>query len=798
MLTHYLKVFFRDLARNKVNSIINLTGLVIGLTLTFLLLLYTVFEVNYDKHNKNYSRIFRVVSYENLLNRNESNTPYPLAPKLKALFPEVEDYARVQRAINPQIKMGEEQVRVLDFFCADNSIFSIFTIPIENGNSIDPITNPNTVAMCRSWAKKVFGDADPIGKNIDLFIGNDSFTLTVTAVYSDLPKNSSFLPGMIANSNLGLSTLSKFINYSDTLKRDAKHYQSSFDEWWFTTFLLLKDAKQSVDLTEKIASIKSDIQKQNWDHDISLQPMRHFHFSPVTYIDEDFETGNIVNVYIYAGVGLLILIIAIANYLILSLARSSTRLKEYGLRKVVGGSRSNLIFQTIRESFLFILLSLPLTLTLVEVLLPFVNNLFYLEMEVRYLDNLPFLIGMVAIVLVTGILSSLYLALVASNSNPIQIFSKSKDTRLGGIGLMRVLVVVQLVIFISLISTTFTIYQQIQFMQNRYLGFDKENLISFNVQFDGSQIFNPLREELLKNPDILGVTGAMWAPPTNNTMDMSLCLFGKPETEIKLEGIWVDHNFTDVLGIKLIEGEAFNESMNPNNSPVLANKALVEKWELTNPIGTKLSWGTIVGVVENFHVHSMHREVAPALLYYRPNDVRSAIVRFKAGKLKDVIEFIDSKWKTISPDKPLMIKFFDDELGKLYTEEKRFSIIVVLFSILSIFIAAMGLFGLSLFLAERRTKEIGVRKVLGASNYSVVRLMFSNFVMLVFIAGAISTPIAVIFAKGWLANFAYRINLNPWIYLLSAAIALAIVTVTLSFQTLRVARKNPVDSLRYE
>jgi len=795
MLAHYLKFFIRDLVRNKLYAFINITGLVIGLALTFLLLLYVVHELNYDKSNKNYDRIYRITSHETSLNRMESNTPFPLALKLKSQFPEIDETVSVIRIYNPSVKIGEEFVEVSDLFCADNSLFKIFTFPIIESNGTNLLGNPGSVVLSKEWSVKIFGNVDPIGKPITLKIGKDIFQLVVTAVFDKLPPNRTFKPFMIADSNFGLKNVSKTIQYNDTIKRGEEHYRTSFDEWWFTSYLLLKKGSSCKDLENKINAAKADFQpSQYYKHDFILQPMKDFHFSSINYVDDYLIRGNKSNIFVYSGVGLLILLIAISNYLILSLARSTSRLKEYGIRKVTGGRGTDLVRQTIRESMMFILLAFPFAITLAEIILPFVNKLFELNMEIRYSQNLPFLFGMFAIIVATGLLSSAYLAFVASRSNPIEIFKTGFTNRMSSSVLMKTLITLQLIVFIALLSSTFIVFGQINYAQKRSPGFNKENLVSVIVN-GKYQVF---KEQLLKSPVIADVTGTMWGIPTNNKMTVGNGIQGKPETKSSFDGLFVDYNFVDALGIHLLQGQTFNQTMNMNEYPVIVNKAFIDKMNITDPLSTKLNWGKLVGVVEDFQIHSVHKSIDPIILFYNTGMVNCAIVRTKPGKIVEAVDLIKKEWKELYSEGSPIIGFFDDNLKKLYMEEKRFGAIVLLFSITSIFIAGMGLFGLAMLITKRRTKEVGIRKVLGARNGSIVRLIVNEFILLVLVAGALSIPITIYFMDKWLAGFAYHVTLKPSYFILSILIAAAIVIMTLLLQTLKAARSNPVESLRYE
>lgn len=800
MFLHYLKFFIRDIIRNKLYAFINLAGLIIGLALTFLLLLYVVHEVYFDKSNNKYERIYRVTCHESNLDWFKSNTPYPLGAKLKKQFPEIEESATIISQIDPEIKIGEEFVLVQNFYFVDKDLLNIISLPLVSSSGNNPLESPESVIINKQWADKIFGKTNPIGRNIEIRIGKKEYNLKVTAIMDDLPLNLSLRPNILANIEIGLANFERVVNYSDTLKRDANYYKTSYDEWWFTTFILLNKGADFKTLENKIDKIKLEFQpKEHWKYELLLQPMSDFHFSKRDYVDDFFEEGKLTNIMIYSGVGLLILIIAISNYLILSLARSTSRLKEYGVRKIVGGSGLNLSIQTIRESMLFSFIAFPLALTLAEILLPSVNRIFNLQMEIRYSQNIPFILGMLAITIFTGLISSVYLAYIASRSNPIEIFKTGFSNRLKRSTLMKVLIVLQLVIFIALLSSTLIINGQISYARNKSLGFNKENLISIKLVTDEQKNFyNTFKDILSSNPDIIGVTGSMWEIPNNFKMGVTNSLKGKPETQVKAEGLFVDYDFTEVLQIPIVQGQPFDQTMNMDEYPIIVNKALVDMMQLKDPVGTKLSWGKIVGVTDNFQMHSVHNAVQPLLLFYNTESVRTAIVRIKPGKIVDVVDFVKKKWSEIASSTPTRIVFFDSNLEQLYNEEKRFRTIVLLFTITSIFIAGLGLFGLAIFITKRRTKEIGVRRVLGAKNSSIIKLILGEFVLLVLFAGIISIPITLWFMNKWLLNYAYHSPIKPIHFVISILIATLIVTLTLLVQTLKAAKVNPVESLRYE
>jgi putative ABC transport system permease protein len=794
MFVNYLKLAFRNLKRFKSYSFINICGLALGMAVSFLILLYVNNELSFDKYNQNADNIYRVITNDEPFSTEQPNTPFILAPTLKKDFPEIEYIARVKR-LGVSIKITDKFSGISNFISADPAVFRIHDIQLVEGNTETVLTDPYSVTSSQSTAKKYFNDENPIGKILTIKNYGETYDLKITGIFKDLPRNSTFQANFISSITLNYKFYEKLFSYNKELNP-----QEDWSILSCNTYLLFPENYDSNLFTSKLPDfVKRYQEKKRFSY--YLQPLKDIYLHSSNLINSGLPQGNLANVYLFAAIAFLILIIAGINFVILSIAKSATRTKEVGLRKVIGAARLDLIKQILFESVFMSFISLPFAIVFLELLLPQLNRILGVNLTINYLQDWKFISTFFSITILVGLLSGSYLAIYLSKFNPIEIFRARKDSGVSRSLFRRVLIVTQISIFVALITSSIIVYKQLYFMQNQNLGFNKENLLS--ISFQDNELRNrykAYKNEISNFPGILKISGASYVPPTDGWTKSSF--FGPNDKTKKydVESISVDYNFIETMGLQIIEGRDFSEDFSTDTkSGYIFNEVAMKELDMKNPKWKKLSSTfKVTGVVKDFHIHSFREKIEPVMLSLRPERVREMILRIDSKNIPKTIAFLQGKWEAINPGKPFNFSFFDDSLTQLYLGEMKFRKIINYFTFLAIFIASLGLYGLASFMSKQRTKEIGIRKVLGSSLTSIISLLSKEFLLLTAIASFIAWPISFFYMNKWLQNFAYRTTVELWVYFLAGFLAISITLITISFQTIKSALINPVESLKYE
>jgi putative ABC transport system permease protein len=808
MFQNYLKITFRNLKRHKGYSFINIAGLSVGMACFILILLFSMYEFSYESHHQNADRIYRVNVEQHLTGQvfRAQTSPVPLAEALYNELPEVIQFTRFQSLSTFLVRHEDQKYYENDVVFADHGALEMFTFPILKGDKTTALKEPNTVVLTEEMATKYFGSQDPIGKSLAVennLIGKMS--VMVTGVMKDHPKNSN------VQSNILISMESL---------RDIAPPAGYWNNWisqQIVSYIILPEKHSVVEIEKKIAEVFKKHQREDDKRVLKLEQLKRMHlYSAIG------DTGDIRTIYIFLATGLLILLIACINFMNLSTARSANRAKEVGMRKVVGAIRKQLIQQFFGETLLFSTFSMVLALILVYVFLPSLNNLTGQFMRFGDIGRTEIIFGLFGIVILVGLLSGSYPALFLSAFQPVNvlkgIFKKGKKGRV----FRKVLVISQFSITIALIICTFTLGRQLQFMRNKALGFKKDQiLVISNDSAEGSQNIQPLKTALLQNPGILGVCGSLQLP-SRIGMYNNVTWEGAPEGEkIELIHNSVGYDFIDTYEIELIAGRNFSPEFPTDNrnvrrssgdslnaGAVILNEEAVRRFGWGDPIGKKViqtygedrNYYTVVGVIKDFHFSSLKNAIQPMNLFLSLDSNRYISVNMQTQDIPKTLSFIEETWNKIYPNLPMDYYFLDSVFERQYRSEERLQRLFRYFSALAIFIACLGLFGLASFAAEQRTKEIGIRKVLGSSVSGIVGLLSKEFTWLVLVANVIAWPIAYFVSRSWLKSFAYRINVNSQFgYFIAATIlALLIAWLTVGIQAIRAAHINPIDSLRYE
>ncbi|WP_020607756.1 ABC transporter permease [Spirosoma spitsbergense] len=798
MLSNYVKIAFRNLARNKVYSSINIIGLSIGLAAAMLILLYTKDEVSYDRFHTNTPSIYRITSRSitpaGKLEYRQPYTGFLPGPRFRAGVPEIKTFVRYQ-GNQKDMKQGTE-VKSQEVFMADSSFFAVFTFPLLQGNPQTALQNPNSVVISSEMAKKHFGTTQALGKVI-FFRDDDTFEpYMVTGVAKKCPQNSS-------------------IKFDVLMPLIVKAEDMANNENWFSvfmnTFVVLSpnadirvvEAKMNrVYVADARESIKSMAEKFGimGRTEYELQPMIDMHLSkelPASngLVDESNPTFS----YILSGIALFILLIACINFVNLTVARSLKRAKEIGVRKVVGGARMQLIIQFLGESFLLCFAAFAFAFVLIELALPTFNQLANKSLALSYLFDTTLVLGYVALFVITSLLAGFYPALVLSGYSPVQTLY-SRFNLSGKNYLQKSLVVMQFSLASFLIIASLTIYSQFNYLTSKDLGYDDKNMIIINKSSLKRSEVKLLKEELVKNPAIVEVSpknGGGWGTVAKVNGD----------TQLSFAYETIDETYLPTFKIPILKGRNFSTAFPSDSSQsVLVNESFAKKAGWKNPIGQVVNFWfdnnkkyTVIGVVKDYHFESLSQQIKPQLFTMKDaNQYGKAFIKIRPTTETASLRHIEKTFKKLFPVSPYAYTFLDQENLKRYESEEKWKQMMLFGAILTIFISCIGLFGLATLSAERRTKEIGIRKVLGASVAGIVQLLSTDFLKLVSLSFIFAFPAAWFAMDEWLKNYPYRISIGVWMFLATAFIAISIAFLTVGWQSVRAAMINPVKSLKTE
>lgn len=801
MFSNFIKSTIRLFKKNLGFSSINVIGLAIGIACSVLIMTYVWHELSYDRFNEKAERTYRLAQRAVIGNTqiDQTWTPAPMPAALYNDFPEVEHVVRITGVSRRTVSYNDKIFIENGAMIVDSSIFDVFTFKFVAGSAKDALNQPNKVVVTHSTAKKYFGDENPIGKSLRFWNKSSDKNLEVTGVIEDIPSNSHFHFDFLVS----ILTFDGYYNGTEWFNNN------------FRTYLVLQEGFNYKEFEAKLPSFTNKYlfegrydelkTKYNGYWEIYLQPLFDIHLN--SDITGEFEpNGKKSYVYIFIVVAVIILLIACINFMNLSTAKSSTRAKEVGVRKVVGASRKSLISQFIGESVFTSIIALVLGMVIAESLLPAYGNLLGRQLEINYFNNLLIIPLLFALAIFVGLISGSYPAFFLSSFKPVEVL---KGKLMGGTKrpwLRNTLVVVQFTISIVLIIGTIVIYKQLMFIQNERLGFDKEQVITIKNPFALGNNLNVFMEELKKFEGITHVTASSTIPgkefnnigfhcDANKGFSLNLCI--------------CDEQFVDVMKLEMAEGRFFSNQFPSDSTAMIINQAAAEIIELEDPVSSFIYDNsenpikfTVVGVVKDFYYESKHQKVRPmALLKHNGAFGWSAnyiSVRVNHKRFNELLPKIEANWEKLTGGLPLEYIFLNEEYDALYRNEKQTKQLFVVFSILAIFIACLGLLGLTSYMSEQRTKEIGIRKVMGATVSNITLSLSKNFTSWVLISNLFAWPLGYYLMSKWLEDFAYKVSIAWWMFAFATLLSIVIALLTVSYQSIRAATRNPVDSLKYE
>ena len=790
MLKSYFITAWRNLLKNKFYSLLNIGGLTVGLSVGILILLWVQDEKSFDRYHSKADLIYRL---ENRVGTGSSkqiwtNTVAPIGPMAKKELPMVTDAVRMTDAYaysNFTYKDKEFDEDGVAF--TDPSLFTVFDFPLVKGNAANPFPDIHSVVLTESSARRYFGDQDPIGQAI---LSDHKTPFTVTGVVRDFPLNSSIRQDML----LPMALLEQNVYGEIKPGPGHKNMMSDFSQFNYVTYLLLRPDAQASGLAARLDAIHLRNKPDDTDLQYLLQPLPQMHLYRA-----DGSDGGISTVRMFSLVAVLILVIACINNVNLSTARSMLRSKEVSLRKIVGAARAQLFLQFIVETVLLFGLASGLALGVMKGLMPLFNHISGKSLSLDLADyHVWLVIGLT--VLSTLAISSIYPALLLSSFRPLEAMKGKITAGVGNARFRRILVVVQFVFSVVLIVGTLVISRQLDYIRSRELGYDKDHVFSFYMRRGMGDHYDAVKEALLRQPGVLGVARGnssivRLGPQTgNNDWD------GKaPGQTFMVHPVAVDKDFLPFFRMRLAEGSNFRDAAT-DSAHFILNETAVREAGIRDPVSKRFKmWnanGTIIGVVKDFHFASMRERIGPAVFYYKPADSRLLYVRTTGRDAGQATQAAKAEWKKYNPGYPFRYSYLDEDFSSLYQSEQRTGQLLGLFSTIAILISCLGLFGLAAYTAQVRTREIGVRKVLGADVADIVRLLGTDFIRLVVIGILIAVPLAWYAMYRWLQDFAYKIGLSWTLFALAGLIAVGVALLTISVQSVRAAVANPVKSLR--
>jgi putative ABC transport system permease protein len=804
LLLNYLKVALRNFRRHAAYSLINIMGLAIGMACSLLIVFWVRDELGYDRFHKNGQDIYRVIALGK--NGNEFSSPAPFAPAVAAEVPEVVATVRVVRFGRVTFQYGKRVFYEENGIIADAALFRIFSFPVIRGDVDSAFTAPETIILSSSMARKYFGDDDPIGKTLVL---EGELPLRVAGVMKDVPRRSHFR-----------------FDYVLPFKFVEAHpvYGLHWGDFNFMTYIQTKPQKNETEIIQKlnrVALAHNCVQVVNKTMTFSIQRLHDIYLNPIG--PYDITLGSKTHVYLFSLIAFFIALIAGINFINLSTARAEKRAKEIGLRKVIGAERGQIVSQFFGESLLITILSLPLTLLLARIALPYFNGLTGKEFSMQ-LFSPDLLIALSSIAGLVGLLAGAFPALYLSAIRPIHAFRESRPSglfgkdRVAGYGkrgvLRRILVTSQFVITITLIVATLVVGSQLRLIRGKSWHLDKDQIVTVSIKENIGLKYDLFRSELLKHPAIIGVAAKDSLPTILNSYTDAVSWDGKTQDQkrIFMETCRIDVNYFNTMGMQIVAGRGFSADFPGDvGTAYILNEQAVSKAGLTNPVGKTFALykhrGTIVGIVKNTVFQTLRQELRPQVFFLfndfeKENSDGTVLIRIKGGgagmPLSSVIAHIQRAWKGINTYAPFEYNFLDQQVDAQYGAEQRLGKLFGTFALLAIFISCLGLLGLVSFVAEQRTKEIGIRRVLGASLPGIMGMLIGGFVKQVLLANLLAWPIAYFLLRKWLQGFVYRVSIGPDLLLFSGILVLLMALLTAGFQAVKAARMNPVRSLRNE
>jgi putative ABC transport system permease protein len=790
MIKNYLQTALRFLMHNKVFTVINALGLSIALAASFIILLFIVNELSYNHCFKNRKNIYRVLNYFVDFKTTDSGTPYVLATSLKEEFPQVQKALNTRRLRGFKLKLKEDFINISDAIATESEVFDIFTLKLIEESSIkNLLEDPNSIVLSKDLADKFFPEENPAGKEVVGLVNNKEYTFIVNGVYENIPVNSTFRAQCFVNSKWTLDEINKSFRITNADKNWTNNS-------WTTWVLLSKDCNiKSLENQFRAFEVKNIGDKPIYQY--SLQKLSDVYLKSDNVNNSGIQ-GNMNNIRLFSAIASLIILIAAINYILLSSAISAGRAKEIGIKKTTGVTNKYIRYQLLSESILLALLVLPIALLFTWFGLPYAGKLFQTNLQIINSNIAIYISSYLTLTILIGVASGIYISYFLSRLKVIDILNKTTYLGRRRQYFRSSLIVIQLVIFCSFVSSTIIIRSQYQFALEKDFGYYNKDILLVNLGSDFKG-YSAYINNLKSNPDVIMAAGTEYGIPTENGMTMMIPHFQNKNIKVQVESMFVDYNFFKTMGISLLEGRDFSEDYGSDlTKAVILNNTAVKQLGINDPVGKLFFNKTIIGIVKDFNLHSIRSDIPPLIIYVTDEDIEQVAIHYNPGKLDKILPFIKAEWNKVAPDKPFKYSIIEEITKNIYSSEKNLATIVTIFSLFTLIIAILGLFGLTLFMTKTRTKEIGIKKVFGSSEQSIIYSFLRGNLFLVLISALLSAPLTIYFMTKWLNNFAFKTNINWWIFAISFIVAALVVLLTVLYHSYKASRTNPVNALRYE
>lgn len=807
MIKNFFLTAFRNVFKNWSYTLINILGLSTGIAAVIYISLFVQFELGYDNFHEKGENIYRVGVYGMMMNNeiNQAITAAPMAEAMLSDYPEVLNACRIKRAGDWLIRYEDKKFNEKEFLFADSTFFEIFSFKLLKGDPKTALTKPNNIVMTETGAKKYFGNDDPIGKMLK--VESDTSLYEVVGLMGDPPENSHFhfdLLGSMTRLPSSRNTFWVSHNFYTYIQLEPGTDPDAFTD----KMQLMVEKYVGPQLEQALGINMEEFASSGNSFSYFIQPLYDIHlYSDLQY---EIETnGNILYVYIFISIAIFIMVIASINFTNLATARASNRSKEVGIRKVVGAMKENLIIQFLTESFIITLFSLGIAVVILEVFMPALNNLVQIPLDIEYLSSWYIIPSLIVLIIVVSLMAGSYPAFFLASFRPVAVLKGKLKLGAKSGTLRSVLVIIQFVVSVFILLSTYTVSDQLNYLLNKDLGFDKENILIIRRSDALDNQMESFKSELKRITNVSEVTNSTSYPGVNFSNNAFFKEGESTSNTYLLNQAWVSFDYGKTFGFNLIDGRFFSKDYPTDSNAIVINEAAVKSLGLgEEPIGKVLlyPWAenefkrlTVIGVVQDFNFKSLHTKIEPAAFTFIPGNWEGVVcVRLNPDNINSSIKQIQDVWESFNTGYPFEYFFFDDHLKDLYKSEQRTNSIFIIFSVLSILIAFLGLLGLISFISEQRKKEIGIRKTFGSSSVQIVYLITKDVFKLIFIASVISWPIAYWVMNSWLQDFSYRVDINLFMFAVITLITILLSLLTVIYQTVKAALKNPADTLRYE
>lgn len=790
MFKYYLKTASRFLKRNKIFTAINASGLSIALAASFIILLYVINQFSYDDCHRNRKRVFRILNYYVNFNKTIAGAPYILAQTLKDEYPQVEKAISVSKMGDFKLKVKDEFIYVSETIATDPDVFSIFTLPMIDGSSgQNLLEDSNSLLLSRELAEKIFAGKDPVGKEITGIVNNEEHIFLIKGVFENIPKNSTFRAQCLLNSRWAIESANKIYKIT-TADKD-------WDLDFWTTYVLLSKDSNVASLEQQFRNLEIKYVKKNPDKHYSLQNLSDVYLRSNDVMYSQIR-GDIKIIRMLLVIAFLILLVASINYIILSTAVSTGRAKEIGIRKTIGIEDRHIRNQMLIESMLLVIQVLPVVLIIMSLALPIAGKFFQTDLYLIGSNTMIYISVYLALTLLIGLISGIYTSYYLSRLKVLDILKNSIYFGRSKQFIRSSLIVIQLVIFCSFAASTIIIRSQYRLALETNPGYNTRDILFIDLGNDFKG-YPALMNSIKSNSNVVMVSAAMDCIPNESPGYILARNFQNNEIKISVERLLVDHNFLSTVGLVLLQGRDFSEEYGSDMTKAgIVNETAVKELGITDPIGKTIGSTTIIGIVKDFNVQSIHSGIPPLIICMTDRYIHQVIVHYKPETLNKLLPFIKAEWQKIAPARPFRYSTIEDNIRNIYSLEKNLSTIVSIFALFTLLIAAFGLFGLTLFVSKTRTKEIGIKKIFGSSERSIIYSFLRGNFILVLSASLLSVPVTLFIMNKWLNNFSCKIHIRWWVFAVPFIISAFVVLSTVFVHSYKASRINPVKALKYE